>query len=132
MKTNLDKFFKTNSDLEKSGIWFEISDTTGFLLNRFGGMNSDKVKAMMAKYYKPYARQIENGTMDPKKEKEIMVKVFVESSVLDWKGVEIEGVDTPFSKETAVEFFVELPELAEALMSHAMDFKNYKEDLGNS
>jgi hypothetical protein len=132
MKTNLDTLFKTSDSMETSGIWMTISDDVGFLVKRFGGYNSPKVKAATAKYYKPYARLIENGTLAMEKEKEIMTKIFVESSLMDWKGVEIDGKLTPFSKEVAVEFLLSLPELAESLISYASDSKNYKEDLGNS
>ena len=64
MKTNLDKLFKTNEELEKSGILVVLSDTLEFNLKRFGGKNSTPVRAVQAKYYKPYARQIEMGTFD--------------------------------------------------------------------
>ncbi len=131
MKSNLDAFFKTDQSLESDGIWFSVSDTTRFLVTRFGGYNSHHVKAAMAKHFKPFARQIEAGSFDSAKEKEIMIKVFVNACLKNWEGVEIEGVDCAFSKEKAVELLVALPDLAEALMSHAQDSKNYKEDLGN-
>ena len=132
MKTNLDKFFKTDSDLERDGVWFEISDDIGFLIRRFGGKNSDRVKLALAKYHKPYTRQIEKGTLDPQKETELMTKAFVESCMIDWKGVEIDGESVPFSQETAFKFFLELPELLSELFNHANDVNSYKEELGNS
>ena len=131
MKTNLDKLFKNDKGLEESGIWLKLSEETGFLVRRFGGYNSQKVKSALAKHYKPYARLVENGTLDPIKEKEIMIKVFVESCLIDWKGVEIDGVETPFSMEIAVKFFTALPELSETIVNYASDSKNYREDLGN-
>jgi hypothetical protein len=131
MKSNLDQFFKTDQSLENQGIWFKVSDDTKFLITRFGGSNSHKVKGAMAKYYKPYARQIEAGSFDVAQEREIMIKVFVYSSLIGWEGVEIDGAPCEFSKEKAVELLVSLPDLAEALMSYAQDSKSYKEDLGN-
>lgn len=132
MKSNLDNIFKSDKDLEKDGVWFSVSETTSFLIRRFGGFNSSKVKAALAKYYKPYARLIEMGTLPEEKEKEIMVKVFVESSIIDWKGVEIDGKEVEFSIDAAVKLMTALPELSETLLSHASDTKNYREDLGNS
>jgi len=132
MKTNLDKYFKTNANFEKDGIWFEISEEVGFLIRRFGGKNAEKVKLAIAKYHKPYARQIEKGTLDPGKENKIMVRAFVESCLVNWKGIEIDGEATEFSIEKAVEFFVGLPDLASELVAYASDIDNYKEELGNS
>lgn len=139
MKTNLDGIFKTDSKMEEEGNWFNISDEIGFLLRRFNDSNPNVRKAM-ATYFKPYARQIDMGTMDPAKEREIMVKLFVNSSMINWKGIEIEGKAAEFSTTLAVKFFLGLPDLFETLMKYAQDFRNFKleedegskEDLGNS
>ena len=131
MKSNLDKLFKNDESLEGNGIWLNLSEESGFLVRRFGGYNSQKVKAALAKHYKPYARLIDNGTLDPLKEKEITTRVFVESCVIDWKGIEIDGKEVPFSQDVAINFLLKLPELLETLVSYASDSKNYREDLGN-
>lgn len=132
MKSNLDKFYKNNEKLEAEGIQMEIADGVWFNVKRFGGFNEASVKAALARYYKPYARQIENKTLDPVKEKEIMIRVFVEACVTGWNGIEIDGKDTAFDPELAVKFLTGLPELADSLIAYATDSKNYREDLGNS
>ena len=132
MKTNLDSIFKTDEEMEKTGIWFMVKDDVGFLVKRFGGKNSTQVKAALAKHSKQYARQIEAGTMEVEKEKEIMTKVFVESSLIGWQGIIIDGSPAEFSKEKAVQLLLELPELADKLISHATTSSNYREDVGNS
>jgi len=130
MKTNLDKFFKTDDDLEKNGVWFDISSTTGFLLRPFKASNPS-VKAAMAQLYKPHSRQIEMGTLDDDKALEINVKIFVRACLVDWKGVEIDGVETECTPEVAVKFFKALPDLFITLWNHTQDFKNYREEVGN-
>ena len=132
MKTNLDSLFKTNKNLEKDGIWFSISDDTKFLIRRFGGANSQNVKQAMAKYYKPFSRQVQSGTLSAEKEKEILVRAFVDSSLVDWKGVEIDGEEVEFSKDKAIELFLELEDLFEALYAYASSNESFREDLGNS
>ena len=86
----------------------------------------------MAKYYKPYAALVQNGGMPEEKSTEISLRVFVESCMLDWKGVQIDGVEVPFSHEAAIKLLKEMPDLADTLMAHASNAANYKEDLGNS
>ena len=78
MKTNLDKLFKTNKSLEQEGIEFVLDDKTSFTLRRFTESNP-KVKAALAVHYKPFAKQIQLGTLDPEKANEINVKVFVDA-----------------------------------------------------
>jgi hypothetical protein len=131
MKTNLDSLFKTNDKFESDGIWFELKEGVGFLVRRFGGLNNTKMKAAMTKHYKPYIRQIQLGELDPRIERKILIKLFVDSSLIDWKGIEIDGKDTVYNPEIAVSFFEELPELFDALTKYSQDYSNFKEELGN-
>lgn len=132
MKTNLDKFYKANSDLEKEGVDFAIDDTTSFKVRRFGSQNP-RVKAAMASYYKPYARQVELGTLPVEKSQEIQMKIFVDTCLVSWQGVVDEsGKPVEFNKENALKLFKNLPDLFDTLWKHANSFENYKEDLGNS
>lgn len=131
MKSNLDKFFKTSEVLEQQGILFEVSDGVRFHIKRFDGTNP-QVKALMAKYYKPFAKTIEMGAMSDEKQNEILIRVFVESSMLGWTGIEIDGEPKEFEVETAVKLLKMLPIMASNLIAHASDFKNFREDLGNS
>lgn len=130
MKTNLDKLFKMDEALEKNGVWFEISETIGFLLRPFNAQNQ-KIKGAMATHYKPYARQIESGTLDPAKDSEIRIKLFVTVCLAEWRGVEIDGTEVGCNMENALIVFKRLPTLFETLWKHANDSQNYKEDLGN-
>lgn len=131
MESNLDKLFKTDDGLEKNGVWFDLSSETGFLLRPYKGSNP-RVKAAMARYYKPYARQVELGTLDRAIEDEIQIKMFIDICLVDWKGVSSAGKDIPCNPENALKIFTKLPDLFDTLWRHATDFKNYKEELGNS
>lgn len=131
MKTSLDSAYKTNDEAAKNGLWFEASPGIAFLLRQYNATNP-RVKAALAAYYKPYARQVDMGTLDPAKEREIQIKLFVDVCLVDWKGVEIDGKVAECTKEVAIKLFTALPELYETLHRHSSDFANYKEDLGNS
>lgn len=132
MKTNLDKFFKTNSALEKEGVDFVIDETTSFKVRRFSSQNP-RVKAAMASHYKPFARQVELGTLPVEKSNEITIKLFLETCLVSWTGVVDEtGKPLEFNKENALKLFQELPDLFDTLWKHANGFENYKEELGNS
>lgn len=128
MKTNLE-MFRSDKDREKNGVHIEVADGVRFHVRRFNETNPS-VKAAFAKYYKPHAHQIQMGSMDPAKEHEILVRVFVESCVMGWEGVEIDG-DTEFSKEKAVKLLVDLPDLFTTLYDKARDFAVFRQELGN-
>jgi len=130
MKTNLDKHFKQDEHLEKEGVWFELDGGIRFLVRRFGGANVE-VKKAMVKYYKPVAKLIEKNLLGDDKEKAIIAKAFIKSCIMDWQGVEVDGVDTPFTFETATKLFTLLPELLDTLMEYSQDSENYREEVGN-
>ncbi len=132
MKSNLDVLFKTDKSLETEGIWIDFSEKIGFLCKRFGGYNAPGVKRAVAKYHKPYARQIEKGTLPPEKEARILTRAFVESTMIGWKGIEVDGEEIEFSVEAAVDLLTDLPDLLEEIIKASSDYENYKEDLGNS
>lgn len=135
MKSNLDKLFKTNHDAEANGVWFMINDELGFRVRRFSEANP-AMQQVMSKFFKPYARQLELGTLSAEKSREVMTRVFVHGCLVDWQGVEIDGqASVPFSKEKAVELLIALPDLFKTLMDYAQKIDSYKEeteDLGNS
>lgn len=131
MKTNLDKFFKTDENLEKNGLWMDLDSKTGFLVRHLG-QNNPRVKAAFAQHYKPFARQIELGTLESEKNTEIQQKLFIDICLADWKGVEVDGKELTCTPENAAKLFKRLPALFETLWKYATDYTNYKEDVGNS
>jgi hypothetical protein len=134
MKTNLDGIFKSDENLARDGVWFDLSDTVGFKLRQYNQFNPN-TKAAVARHLKPYAHQIDKNILDPKKGLEIKARLLVEISLVDWKGIEIDGKPTDFSPEIAVQFLMELPDLLDTLTDHAQRTENYRKDteaLGNS
>lgn len=132
MKTNLDKLFKTNEKFVKDGVEFAIDDKTYFTIRHFNEENP-RIKAAIATHHKPYARQIDMGTLSLEKTAEIQVKIFVDACLVNWAGVEDEnGTEIPFTRENALVLFRRLPALFNALWAHANDYQNYREDVGNS
>lgn len=131
MKTNLDKFYKTNPELEQNGVDFAIDDKVSFKIRRFNSQNP-RVKAAMAAYYKPFSRQIEMGTLPQEKGDEITMKLFIDVCLAGWTGVEDDaGKPIEFTKENALKLFKSLPDLFSTLWGYANSFESYKEDLGN-
>jgi len=131
MKSNLDKFFKTDAKHAEDGVEFVIDEKTAFKVRHFNQTNP-RIKAAMAQHYKPYAKQVELGTLGLDKQMEINVKVFIDVCLVSWRGVEIDGKEADCTPENAHKLFLDLPNLFDALWKHANDFQHYKEDVGNS
>jgi hypothetical protein len=132
VETNLDLLYKTDEDKETEGFWYEVGDGVAFKLRRVGGKNSKRLQKSNAKYFKPYAKAIQQNLLSEEKLGEITAKAFVDGIVADWRGLKIDGEDAPFSFDTAVTVFSQFPDLMDDLHSVANDKGNYREDLGNS
>lgn len=122
--------FKCDENLEKTGVWFEMPNGASFLVSRFGGRN-DKLEQVHAKLYKPYAKLIEKNLLSKEKQNEIYRDAFIQACLLDWKGVEIDGEEVPFSQDAAKELLGELPELLDILVENAQNVDSFREDVGN-
>ena len=132
MKSNLHSLFATNKDKETDGEWCVIAPEVEFLVSRLGGANSEKMKKVGAFKFKPHARKIQEGKLPTEKETAIMAEIFVDVCLKDWKGVlDEENNPIEFSRENAIKFLTELPELLAHLTEFASDVENYKVDLGN-
>ena len=140
MKSNLDSTFKTNKKFELEGVDFVVkgedkeagTPEVSFRLRRFVGSNP-KVKSAMAAYYKPYARQIEMGTLPVEKSDELAIKLFIDVCLVSWSGVLDEsGKPIECNKENAYQLLKSLPDLFNTLQKYANDFESYKDEVGNS
>lgn len=113
---SLYKQFKTNENVEKTGIVLEYGDNTkgkpiGIRIARAGGANAQYQKLMEARV-KPYRRQIQNETIEKALIDKILRQVYAETIVLGWENVEDEnGKELPFNVENCIKLFEDLPDL---------------------
>lgn len=133
MKTNLGSMFATDKNLETEGKWFPLADGIEFRMKRMGGFNNVEVNKLRAKYIKPHLRQMEKGLLPADVERDIYVKVFVKSCMVDWKGLsDDKGQDVEYSEGTAIELFKDTPDLFDYVVELATDVESYKAELGKS
>ena len=122
---DLRKAFGTNHELEQKGVWIAYDDSCAFLIGRIGGSNdtfSRRVNALL----KPHRHQVQADTLPPEKYQSIAMAAFVETVLLDWKGVELDGEELPFTKENALKLFRELPDLFNDLFNQAKSTANFR------
>lgn len=118
-KSALFSQFKTDRDLEKTGITLQFGTTTRggkevpvqIRIARAGGGNTKFDKVFEHKT-KPYKRMIQTDSLPDSVNKQIMRETYAETVVLGWDNVQNEdGEFIEFSVENAVELFTALPEL---------------------
>jgi hypothetical protein len=119
--------YKGDAEKEARGVWLPIGPYQ-FLIARAGGHNTE-FKKLAAKKFKPYAVAINNETLPEGIALDLLVEVFVETVVLDWKDVGDEnGNELPYSKETAKKMLAELPDLMAEIREAASKISNFRSD----
>lgn len=117
--------FESDASLEGDGVWVSIG-TMEFKVARAGGDNDDFVKAV-TKSFKPFQAAISNDTMPKQMAQDLVVGVFVDTIVKDWRNVY--GRDkqpVEFSKENAKQLLTDLPNLFVALQAEAQKISNFR------
>ena len=107
-----DLFVKTDSTLEKAGVWHDIpSDTPGeaplrLLIARINNPNAVK---LYRELHKPYARlERSKGYLPDSIANEIMAELLSRTVLLDWQNLEDgDGNPVPYSQQTAKQLLLD-------------------------
>ena len=113
---SLYKQFATDKNVERDGVVLSYGKNSknkdiNIRIARAGGANIRYTKLLEAAI-KPYRRQLQNETMDNGVAEDITMRVYAQSVVLGWEGVEDEnGNDMDFTVENCMKLFKDLPDL---------------------
>ena len=132
--------YVTDEDREAiTGVWVPVQEKK-FLILRAGGYNK-KYRRVLQALGKPYTHQIQRNNLPDEVARELSRKAYVQSCILDWKGVEDEdGNPVPFSQKACEELFEQLPEVATDVMALCDAIETFQQaevteaqdELGNS
>lgn len=118
------KDLRNSPELEAEGVWQPAGGDTEILVARWGNPRSTRLFQSLTR---PYRRQIDNGTMDPKKQTEILCKVVAQTILLDWKNLREDGVELEYSTDEAFRVLQEYDELLQLVRDYAEDAEAYRE-----
>ena len=91
---------KLDSAKDAEGVWVNIGDGAEIKVARIGTKEYNKVvKAVTG----PHRTAIERGYMNDEEADKLSAKIFSQAVLLDWKGIQIDGVEVPYSQEKAAE-----------------------------
>jgi hypothetical protein len=147
---NLHEMFSTNKDSEENGIWFELSDVTGFKIR---AIYAKAVVDLREKLMKPFVAITRAGMEIPAdKNEKIGLEVLAGAILADWKGVKLPlEVEDPevqkwmkaipkdkivtdangfheYNPEVAYAMVRALPRLASYIASQSTETQNYQDE----
>lgn len=141
---SLSKLFKTDSNLERAGIFVDYGPNEElpgkpamrFKIARAGGANQAHNKAV-ERLIKPHKRAVQTGNLSNDLAKSIDRTAWLETCLLGWENISLDGEVLEFNKENAERLFTALPDLYADLREQSNNMSLFREevleaDLGNS
>ena len=126
--TSIYDLYGTDKELEKNGVWIEYPGGEMFKVARIGTNESAYGKLLRQKT-KHLRRKIETDTMDFDVLSKIMMDVFVQTSLLDWKNVNgSDGKAIDFNRDNALELMRRLPDLFDDLHTQAQALSTFQKE----
>ena len=131
---SLYKQFATDKNVERDGVVLSYGKNSknkdiNIRIARAGGANIRYTKLLEAAI-KPYRRQLQNEIMDNGVAEDIARRVYAQSVVLGWEGVEDEnGNDMEFTVENCMKLFKDLPDLWADIQSQATRAALFRQDI---
>ena len=131
---SLYKQFATDKNVERDGVVLSYGKNSknkdiNIRIARAGGANIRYTKLLEAAI-KPYRRQLQNETMDNGVAEDITMRVYAQSVVGGWEGVEDEnGNDMEFTVENCMKLFKDLPDLWADIQSQATRAALFRQDI---
>lgn len=125
--------FATNKDAEVEGVWVEYGanedgSIPAFKISRMSKANKKYTKAL-ERATRPHRRAIELETMNNDLAERLFMEVFVDTVLLDWKGIkQRDGEELEFCKKNALKLFEDLPELYDDLQEKAKKASLFREE----
>jgi hypothetical protein len=114
-----------------SGVWHDHRGTKWLIAH----ISNQKFQRALARLQQPHRKKLQEGTLDPIINRELLCKAMAEGILLGWDGVKQRGVDVPYSVIMAAKLLAKDPDLRDAITEFATDMSHYRdevvEDLGN-
>jgi hypothetical protein len=93
---------KTDINKEVEGVWVDFASGIRLKIAR---ARNPKYTELLQSLVEPIKLEVRNGKIDAEKFAEILFEVRAKTILLDWKNIEENGVEVPYSSEKAMEYF---------------------------
>lgn len=117
--------FQFDADLSSidAGVWTDWNGSK-FLVAHISNM---KFQKMLARLQQPHRKKLEQGSLDPQTNRDILCKALSETVLLDWKDVgSMSGQSVPYSAQNAYHALRADPEFRDYIAEFATQMANYR------
>lgn len=120
------QLFKNNVDREIEGVNLVYGDTK-IKVARAGGANK-RFSSALERESKPHRRAIELGVLDDEAARQMMIRVYSSTVILDWENMvdPVSGDSILFSYDNCVQVMSDYPDLFASVMEEAKRLSNFQ------
>ena len=123
MALELKKTYATDQDKEVNGVWEDFGEGCRILIARAGNKKYDK---LFQRLVKPHRKAMRMGTLSDEVAEGIFIRTIAETIVLDWEGLEEDGVPVPYSVENAIRILTEYEDLKKQIQEISDSIETYR------
>lgn len=112
---------RTDKNLGAEGVWVEVLDGVEVKVIATSSAEFKKFAQTQMKSYQSLGIEpsIEEG-------EKLGAKAFSHCAVKDWKGVEVDGQNIPFTPDAALKLFQDIPEFLRLVVQAATTLDNFR------
>ena len=117
--------FQFDADLSSidQGVWTEWSGSK-FLVAHISNL---KFQKLLARLQQPHRKKLEQGSMDPQVNRDILCKAMSEAVLLDWADVvSMSGETVPFNVQNSFHALKSDPEFRDYIADFSTQMANYR------
>lgn len=119
---------KTDIDKETNGVWIEFAEGIQLKIAR---SRNTKYQEEIRRLIDPIKGELRKDVISTEKFADLLLRVRAKTVLLDWKNIEEDGVEVPYSVEKAIEYFKnpELKDFYGFVITISEGSEKYKKDI---
>lgn len=117
--------FQFDADLSSidQGVWTDWNGSK-FLVAHISNL---KFQRLLARLQQPHRKKLEQGSMDPQTNRDILCKAMSESVLLNWEDVvDVSGEKVPYNVQNAFHALKSDPEFRDYIADFSTQMANYR------
>jgi hypothetical protein len=119
------KLYGTNENKEIDGVWQDMGDGIEVRIARIGNPEYQK---LFQRISKPHRKAIRRGTLKEDVAEKLMIECMAKTIVKDWKNIEVDGKNLPFSVDNAIMILTEFKDLKEYINDFANEMEAFMQE----
>lgn len=123
------KRYATSKKLETDGIWHELGDGAAIKVARWNNRRFNEIKRQLERKHRA---EMKGGRMPDELGEKIIIEAIANAILLDWRGLEINGVKLPaYTPEEGVRVLsdteqLNMGEFRDTIAAVSMDTNNFR------